>query len=382
MEKQEIETYETFETMNISENLLRGIYAYGYEIPSKIQQKGIVPIKEGVDLIAQSQSGTGKTGTFVIGSLDKIDVSYNNTQILILSPTRELCIQTNNVVTSISKYMNITSYACMGGTNLKQCMKELRNGKQVVLGTPGRINDMLNKNALNLENLKTLIIDEADDMLDRGFLDQIKDILKFIGQDVQICLFSATLPLDVMNTTKYFMNNPLNIFVKKEELTLEGIKQYYIPLTNEQYKFDTLCDLYESLSISQAIIYCNTRHKVEWLSQRLKNMDYGVSSIHGEMSFRERKLIMDNFISGSTRILISTDLLARGIDIQQISLVINYELPPQRENYIHRIGRSGRFGRKGVAINFIIPQEVYKARDIEKFYQTEIIELPEDLSNL
>lgn len=382
MEKQKIESYESFESMNISENLLRGIYAYGYEIPSKIQQKAIVPIKEGVDLIAQSQSGTGKTGTFVIGSLDKIDVSYNNTQILILSPTRELCIQTNNVVTNISKYMNITSYACIGGTNLKQCMKELRNGKQVVLGTPGRINDMLNKNALNLENLKTLIIDEADDMLDRGFLDQIKDILKFIGQDVQICLFSATLPLDVMNTTKYFMNNPLNIFVKKEELTLEGIKQYYIPLTNEQYKFDTLCDLYESLSISQAIIYCNTRHKVEWLSQRLKNMDYGVSSIHGEMSFRERKLIMDNFISGSTRILISTDLLARGIDIQQISLVINYELPPQRENYIHRIGRSGRFGRKGVAINFIIPQEVYKARDIEKFYQTEIIELPKDLSNL
>ena len=382
MEKQEIESYESFESMNISENLLRGIYAYGYENPSKIQQKAIVPIKEGVDLIAQSQSGTGKTGTFVIGSLDKIDMSYNNTQILILSPTRELCIQTNNVVTIISKYMNITSYACIGGTNLKQCIKELRTGKQVVLGTPGRINDMLNKRVLNLEKLKILIIDEADDMLDRGFLDQIKDILKFIGQDVQICLFSATLPLDVMNTTKHFMNNPLNIFIKQEELTLEGIKQYYIPLTNEQYKFDTLCDLYESLSISQAIIYCNTRHKVEWLSQRLKNMDYGVSSIHGEMSFRERKLIMDNFISGSTRILISTDLLARGIDIQQISLVINYDLPPQRENYIHRIGRSGRFGRKGVAINFIIPQEVYKARDIEKFYQTEIIELPKDLSNL
>lgn len=380
--KTTINAYENFEDMNLNEKLLRGIYSYGFEKPSNIQQKAIIPIKEGSDIIAQAQSGTGKTGTFVIGSLEKINLSNSNTQVVILSPTRELSIQTNKVVSNISKYMNVSSYACIGGTNIKLCIKEIKAGKQIILGTPGRINDMLQKKILNLKELKLLIIDEADDMLDRGFLDQIKGIFKFVHENVQVCLFSATLPLDVLNTTKYFMNEPINILVKQDELTLDGIKQYYIALNDEKYKYDTLCDLYKCLSISQAIIYCNTRNKVEWLANILTSNDYGVSYIHGEMSFKERKNIMNDFISGSTRILITTDLLARGIDIQQISLVINYELPPNRENYIHRIGRSGRFGRKGVAINFITKYDINKARDIEKFYQTEIQELPKDLTNL
>ena len=238
---------------------------------------------------------------------------------------------------------------------------------------------MIQRSALSLEALKMFIIDEADDMLNRGFLDQIRLLFEFVPPEVQVCLFSATLPRDVLETTKKFMIEPEHILVKQEELTLEGIKQYYVALSHESYKFDTLCDLYQSLAINQAIIYCNTRDKVEWLGQRLKNQDHGVSCIHGDMDFAERKKIMNEFCNGKTRLLISTDLLARGIDIQQISLVINYELPVQRENYIHRIGRSGRFGRKGVAINFINPQDIQKARHLETFYQTQMNELPSDL---
>jgi len=372
----------TFDDMNLKDDLLRGIYAFGFEAPSEIQKQAIVPFLQKRDLIAQAQSGTGKTGAFTIAALQNIDKTKYQMQVLILSPTRELSVQTNQVVQSLSHYMEVTSYACIGGTNVRQCMQSLRKGKQVVVGTPGRIYDMINRNALSVADLQTVVIDEADDMLNRGFLDQIKSLFSYIAPEVQVCLFSATLPLDVMETTKQFMNDPLELLVKKSELTLDGIKQYYVPLEYERYKLDTLCDLYESLTITQAIIYCNTREKVEWLSQHFQNLDHSVSSIHGEMDFGERKKIMTEFCAGQTRILISTDLLARGIDIQQISLVINYEMPTNRENYIHRIGRSGRFGRKGVAINLLVPQDVQKARDIESFYQTEIQELPGDLTTL
>ena len=333
-------------------------------------------------MIAQAQSGTGKTGTFAIGILQNIDMSEKKCQAIILSPTRELSVQTNKVVASLGSYTKITSYACIGGTNIRHCIQSLKKGKQIVVGTPGRIYDMIDRGVLTFDTLKTIVIDEADDMLNRGFLDQIKALFRYVEPSVQVCLFSATLPSDILETTKKFMNDPLHILVKQEELTLEGIKQYYVPLQLERYKYDVLCDLYESLSINQAIIYCNTRQKVEWLSNCLKNQDHGVSCIHGDMLFQERKAIMQEFVSGQTRLLISTDLLARGIDIQQISLVINYELPTNRENYIHRIGRSGRFGRKGVAINFILPQEVEKARHLESFYQTEMQELPSDLKHL
>ena len=373
---------ETFDDMNLKDEILRGIFSYGFETPSSIQKKAILPMIKGYDLVAQAQSGTGKTGTFTIGALQNVDIQHNKPQILILSPTRELSMQTNKVIQEIGKYMDITSYACIGGTNLKTCVNELKKGKQIIVGTPGRIYDMINRGVLHFDMLKMFIIDEADDMLDRGFLDQIKLLLRHIDENVQICLFSATLPLDILDSTTKFMNNPMNILVKKDELTLDGIHQYYISLDHEEYKFNTLCDLYESMSITQAIIYCNTRQKVEWLSQQLTNLDHEVSCIHGEMHFDKRKIIMNDFYNGSTRILISTDLLARGIDIQQISLVINYELPSQRENYIHRIGRSGRFGRKGVAINFITPRDISKAVDIEKYYHTEIKELPADLNAL
>jgi len=230
--------------------------------------------------------------------------------------------------------------------------------------------------------LRMFILDEADEMLSRGFKDQIYDVFQYLPSEVQVCLFSATMPMQILEMTKRFMRNPVRILVKKEQLTLEGIKQFYVAVEREDWKLDTLCDLYETLTITQAIIYCNTRRKTEWLCEKMTHRDFTVSAMHGDMDMNARQLIMREFRSGSSRVLITTDLLARGIDVQQVSLVINYDLPTNRENYIHRIGRSGRFGRKGVAINFVTSDDVRSLREIEQFYNTQIEEMPMDVSEL
>ena len=368
--------------MGLRDDLLRGIYAYGFETPSAIQQRAIKPMSDGLDLIAQAQSGTGKTGTFTVGALQRLDVGEGRTQVLILAPTRELVGQTVDVISAMGDYMKVTTHACIGGTNRRESASILSKGVQVVVGTPGRVFDMISSGILRLDALHMLIMDEADEMLDRGFLDQVRDIFQYVGPDVQVCLFSATLPLEVLETTRAFMQDPLRILVKRDELTLRGIKQFYIGLDEEVHKLETLCDLYGALTITQAIIYCNTRRRVEWLTESLRAEDHCVSCLHADMTHQERQIVMREFRSGATRVLVATDLIARGIDVQQVSLVINFELPTNRENYIHRIGRSGRFGRKGVAINLIAPNDVAKARDIEKHYETEIKELPNDLESL
>ena len=218
-------------------------------------------------------------------------------------------------------------------------------------------------------------------MLSQGFKDQIYDIFKFLPETVQVCLFSATMPLEVLEVTERFMREPIKVLVKKDELTLEGIKQFFVAVDREEWKLDTLSDLYETLTITQAIIFCNTRRKVDWLTEKMNLRDFAVSAMHGDMDQRERDLVMKEFRSGSSRVLITTDLLARGIDVQQVSLVFNYDIPTNRENYIHRIGRSGRFGRKGVAINFVTTSDVRYLRDIEQFYNTEIEEMPANFAN-
>merc|ERR1711948_103264 len=249
-------------------------------------------------------------------------------------------------------------------------------------GTPGRVFDMVSKRHLKIDNLVTFVLDEADEMLSRGFKDQIYDIFKTLPPNVQVCLFSATMPPEILDLTTKFMRDAVRILVKKDELTLEGIRQFYVAIEKEEWKLDTLCDLYETLTITQAIIYCNTRRKADRLAKEMMGRDFTVSTMHAELDQKERDLIMREFRSGSSRVLISTDLLARGIDVQQVSLVINYDLPTNRENYIHRIGRSGRFGRKGVAINFLTQGDVRYLRDIEQFYTTEISEMPMDVADL
>jgi translation initiation factor 4A len=365
-----------FEDLNLKENLLRGIYAYGYEKPSAIQKKAILPFLDKHDLIAQAQSGTGKTATFSIGLLQNIDENLKETQALVLSHTRELSLQILEVIKNISSYMNLTYNLSVGGTTIRDNLDELLRNPQIVIGTPGRVLDMINKKALNTRQLKILIVDEADEMLSKIFSNQIYDIFRFLPNNIQVGLFSATMTPEFFKISNNFMRNPIKILVKNEELTLEGIKQFYINIDKQEFKFDTLCDIYEACSISQTIIYCNSKRGVEELSNRLLDNNFSVSSIHGEMNQTERNQIMSDFRNGTSRIMISTDLLSRGIDIQQVSLVINYDIPNNPESYIHRIGRSGRYGRKGVAINFITNYDSRRMEDIEKYYSTQVEELP------
>jgi len=373
---------ESFDEMGLKEELLRGIYGYGFEKPSAIQQRGIVPVLEGHDTIAQAQSGTGKTATFAISILQTAQVEVRKCQALVLAPTRELAQQIQKVLMALGDYTKLQVHACVGGTAVREDIRVLQGGVQIVVGTPGRVFDMIQRRVLQLEDVKMFVLDEADEMLSRGFKDQIYDVFKYLPEKVQVCLFSATMPSDVLEVTQKFMRDPKRILVKRDELTLEGIKQFFVAVEREEWKLDTLCDLYETLTITQAIIYCNTRRKVDWLTEKMQQRDFTVSSMHGDMDQRERDLIMREFRSGSSRVLITTDLLARGIDVQQVSLVINYDLPTNRENYIHRIGRSGRFGRKGVAINFLTNADVRYLRDIEQFYNTQIEEMPMNVADL
>ncbi|SIO73405.1 translation initiation factor eIF-4A [Babesia microti strain RI] len=381
MESNYDEVVDSFDAMKLNENLLRGIYSYGFEKPSAIQQRGIKPILENYDTIGQAQSGTGKTATFTIAALQIIDYNIRSCQVLILAPTRELAQQIQKVVLALGDYLNVQCHACVGGTVVREDASKLKAGVHMVVGTPGRVFDMIEKRILKTDKMKLFILDEADEMLSRGFKSQIYDIFRRIPGEVQVALFSATMPQDILELTKKFMRSPKRILVKKDELTLEGIKQYYVSIEKEEWKFETLCDIYETVTITQAIIYCNTRRKVDMLTSKMQEKDFTVSSMHGDMDQKERDLIMREFRSGSTRVLITTDLLARGIDVQQVSLVINYDLPISPENYIHRIGRSGRFGRKGVAINFVTLADANVMKEIEAYYNTQIEEMPMDVAD-
>ena len=375
------EQVESFDELGLKKDLLRGIYAYGFEKPSNIQMRAILPIIKGRDVIAQAQSGSGKTGTFVIGTLEVIDLSKLEVQALILAPTRELAQQIFNVYNFIGEFLKVKVLNIIGGTQVKESIKNLENGVHVVVGSPGRVLDMLKKNHLKLAYLKCLVLDEADDLLSKGFLDNMREIISLIPPECRINLFSATMPKEIVTLTSNFMNNPAKILVKSEEVTLLGIKQYYVTLKKE-WKLDTLLNLYKGLDIAQAIIFCNSKRGVESLSDEMKKKGLQVSCIHSELPMVERARVMDEFRKGATRVLISTDLTARGIDVYQVSIVINYDLPNQKETYIHRIGRSGRFGRKGNAINFILPEEKEQLDSIMKFYDTVIEQLPQDLSEI
>lgn len=376
------EKVDNFDNMGLRDELLRGIYAYGFERPSTIQQKAILPFLSGKDIIAQAQSGTGKTATFGISILQRLDSSQKTTQALLLAPTRELAAQIQKVVDSLGDYLGAKAYACIGGTNVRNDLAALQEGVHVVVGTPGRVLDLLSRGALSAEHIKMFVLDEADEMLSRGFKDQIYDVFQNLPPNVQVGLFSATMPAEALEITQKFMNDPLKILVKQDEVTLEGIRQFYINCEREKFKLDTLCDLYETLNIAQAVIFCNTRQKVVWLTDELRARDFTVSATHGDIEQAQRDIILSEFRTGSSRILITTDLLARGIDVHGVSLVINYDLPRNFEKYIHRIGRSGRFGRKGVAINLIAQNDLAQLRELERYYNTKVEEMPAHIAEL
>ncbi|CAI7865794.1 unnamed protein product [Closterium sp. NIES-53] len=377
-----VQVLSSFEQMGIREDLLRGIYAFGFEKPSAIQQRAIKPIIAGRDVIAQAQSGTGKTSMIGLAVCQVVDTSSRETQALILSPTRELAVQTEKTVLAVGDFMNVQAYACIGGRSIGEDIRKLEFGVQVVSGTPGRVYDMIKRRSLRTRAIKLLILDESDEMLNMGFKDQIYDIYRYLPPELQVVLVSATLPHEILEMTNKFMTDPVRILVKRDELTLEGIKQFFVAVEREEWKFDTLCDLYDTLTITQAVIFCNTKRKVDWLTEKMRANNFTVSAMHGDMPQKERDAIMTEFRAGTTRVLITTDVWARGIDVQQVSLVINYDLPNSRELYIHRIGRSGRFGRKGVAINFVRSDDIRILRDIEQYYSTQIDEMPMNVADL
>ena len=372
----------SFDEMNIPPDILRGVYSYGFEKPSVIQTKSIPEIINKKDIIAQAQSGTGKTGAYTIGSLCTIDTSLKCTQILVILPTHELVNQVMDIYTEFSKFLDIKIVKLIGGTNLSDNFYDLDNNPEIIIGTPGRILDMIERKKLITEKIKMLVFDEADEILSAGFEENIYHIVKTIPQNTQIGIFSATLPDNIITLTNKFMNDPVKILVKNEELTLEGIQQYYVSVSDNRWKYDIIKDIYDVININQCIIYVNTKKRILDLYDQFFKDNFPISYITSDLNSSERKERMDDFKSGKIRILLSTDLLARGIDVQQLSLVINYDIPREKETYIHRIGRSGRYGRKGIAINLINDKEIDNLKYIETYYDTKINVLPENFSEL
>lgn len=371
----------SFDDFDLNDNLLRGIYSYGFENPSDIQCKALPIINAKRDLIAQAQSGTGKTGAFTIGSLNLLDVDLKKTQILILNPTYELVNQNYDVMKALSQYMDVSIMKVVGKTSVEECKRDLQKEPQIIIGTPGRVLDMINKRYLFTTDIKLLVFDEADEMLSGGFQENMYHIIKYIPKTTQICLFSATRTERTLELSERFLNNPETILVENKDVTLEGIQQFKVVI-NEEWKYDTLIDIYNLVNISQCIIYVNYKNKLMNIYDELIRNNYPVDFIHGEITKDEREKKLLDFKNGQTRILLSTDLLSRGIDIQQLNLVINYDLPKSKETYVHRIGRSGRYGRKGVAINFITNRELGYLNELEEHYNIKIDDLPQNVGEI
>ena len=374
----------TWDDLNLKNDLLRGIYAYGFEKPSDIQKKAIYPIINGKDTIAQAQSGTGKTGTFAISVLECIDNTNKNTQAIIIAPTHELVKQIYNVISALANMMNdVTIKTIIGGTSIQDDSYEMRKKcPQIIVGTAGRIFDMINRRYIKTKHLKLFILDEADEMLSKGFKDQIYNIFQHFNEDIQVAIFSATMPTEVLELTNKFMKEPVKIILKNEELSLDGIQQYFLACVGDNDKFDMLKRLFSFISVSQCIIYCNNVNRVNDLQHAMNNEGFSVCCIHSSMNKSEREIAFNNFRSGSYRVLISSNVTARGIDIQQVSTVINFDIPKCVHTYLHRIGRSGRWGRKGLAINFITQNDIQYIRNIENHYKISINELPNDVTRI
>ena len=377
----EFDKWEDLENI-ISEDLMRGIYAYGFDLPSLIQRKALLTIFDKKDIIAQAQSGTGKTGVFTIGVLQKVNTEINKTQAMILAPTRELAKQIYDVITSIGSLIkNIRFHLLIGGTSTDEDAHQLKTiMPHIIVGCPGRVYDMMRRNNIDSKDINLLVLDEADEMLSVGFKDQIYNIFQYLNANIQVGLFSATMPNELQSLTDKFMRNPVRILVKSEMLTLEGIKQYYVALNDDTQKYATLKDIFNIISMSQCIIYCNSIKRVMDLTDAMINDGFPVCCIHSNMDKLKRDEAYTDFKAGKHRVLISSNVTSRGIDVQQVRTVLNFDLPKCVFNYLHRIGRSGRWGRKGTAINFVTRWDIKTMKDIERHYQTVIEELPSNIT--
>ena len=376
----------TFEELNLSEELLRGIYSYGFEKPSPIQKLAIRPIIDRRDILAQAQSGTGKTATFAIGSLSIVNPNENFTQVLVLSPTKELSIQSANVYKSLGDQMkNLRVQTLYGGQNMEDYGNNefsKRVHPHIICGCTGRVLDMMQRNKITSRKIKLVILDEADEMLSSGFKEQVYQIFQHFNNNVQVALFSATIPEVIKPIVDKIVRNPVIISVKLEQLSLEGISQYYVAIDDDRQKYLALKDIYSNLSVSSCIIYANSVKRVSDLYDAMIEDGFPVCCIHSNMDRTARENSFKDFRQGKFRVLISSNVTSRGIDIQQVGTVINFDIPKCVHNYLHRIGRSGRWGRKGVGINLITRRDFFKLREIERHYDIKVKELPSDLKNL
>jgi len=359
-------------------NLLRGIYAYGFDNPSIIQQKSILSLFDKKDMIAQAQSGTGKTGAFTVGVLQNIDTGVKKVQGLILAPTRELAKQIHDVVAGLGSFMKTLKVQLLvGGTSTEQDISVLKNDTpHIIVGCPGRVHDMIRRNHIRGSDVKMIILDEADEMLSVGFKEQVYNIFNFLSSSVQVCLFSATMPEELHTLSDKFLRNPVKILVKSEQLTLEGIVQHLIALEDDSHKYSTLKDIFQMISVTQSIIYCNSIKRVTDLHEAMLQDNFPVCCIHSGMEKSERDAAFRDFKCGKHRVLISSNVTARGIDVQNVGVVINFDVPKDVHTYLHRIGRSGRWGRKGVAVNFVTRWDIKKIKEFEVYYNTAITEMP------
>ena len=377
----EITEYTSWEQFELPDDILRGIYSYGFEKPSPIQQKAIYPIKCGREVIAQAQSGTGKTATFTIGSISRLNFSVVGTQILALAPTRELATQITAVFNGIGTYIpNFSAQTFVGGTSVRDDIIAVeKNPPTVAVGCPGRILDLLRKRVFSTDHIQTIIIDEADEMLSQGFQEQVRSIFESLREDVQALIFSATLNNEVMDITTKFMRDPLKIVMEAEKLSLAGIPQYYVSVRTDEDKYDILKQIFAKMTIDQCIIYCNSINRVKQLHDAMTRDGFSVVCIHRDLNKMEREQAFKQFKSCQCRYLISSNITARGIDIQQVNVVINFDLTRDYHTYLHRIGRSGRWGRKGTAINFLTYYDMRIKEDLENYYRMQILPLPTNI---
>jgi superfamily II DNA/RNA helicase len=367
--------HKNFDNLVKDQNILKGLYLNGFNTPSAIQIKGIEAINTGKDCIIQSQSGTGKTATYLIGIINRLKYS-NNGKALILTPTRELANQVYTVAMNLTKYSELSVSLCVGGTEIKTY------NNNIVIGTIGRIQHMINSKRLIIENITNFVIDEADNMTNEKDSVDLHTLLSSIPQSSQKVLISATLTHSVFRVTDKIMTEPIKILLKNVDVAVDLISQFYIDVEVEENKFDVFIDIYNLISTTQAIIFCNTIRKVQWLEEQLKSQNFSITTIHGKMTQQERNNIVQEFRDGKTRLLLTTDLLARGIDVPQVNLVICYDMSPDKETYIHRIGRCGRFGKKGISISFIrmSDQSDMKMLHLMKnTYKININELPDNI---
>lgn len=380
----ELYEFENWDNLDLDSDILRGIYSFGFERPSVIQQKSIKPLIMGKDVIAQAQSGTGKTGSFVVGALSKVNLKLNHPQCLILSPTRELTIQTENVVRNLGHMMkDLRVLSLYGGAPIEESIHQLKtNPPHIICGCTGRVYDLMRRRQINGHKIKLLILDEADEMLSSGFQEQVYNIFTLLSNEVQVALFSATLPDHILSLTRRFMRDPVKIVVVPERLSLDGIAQYYVNTPSDKDKYEVLGDIFSRVTVSHTFIYCNSVRRVIDLYEALKADGYPVCCIHSNMERSERDNNFAAFRLGECRVMISSNVTARGIDVQQVSTVINFDLPKCENTYLHRIGRSGRWGRKGVAINFVTARDVRDLNNIRHHYRIAIDEMPANLATM